>query len=143
MIKLIAALLATLTMLTVNATELEFVPYNKNSPEAKARTNAVKNISKSLTSAEKEKLTKLKSKYTQMLIEEKSKDTPIKSRLEIKRIKSEYFNEMIENLRPETVANIMKNKRVISKTDNKKLVDSADKVNELFLKVKKIKKNDN
>lgn len=140
-LKILAILLAFSTTLSVSAVELEFVPYNPGTEEAKARTNAIKDISKSLNSDEKKQLASLKIEYTKLLTDEKAKNTPVESRPEIKRIKTEYFTSMIEALRPKTVAKIMTNKRVLTK--NKTLNNSGDKIEELFLKAKRVKKNDN
>ncbi len=140
-LKLLAILFAISTTSNALAVELEFVPYDPNTKEAKARTSAIDGISKILNADEKRKLTSLKTKYKKLLADEKAKNTPIESRTEIKRLKTEYFTSMIEALRPQTVAKIMANKRVLTK--NKTLNNSGDKIEELFLKTKRIKKNDN
>lgn len=140
-LKILAILFALSTTFSASAVELEFVPYKPDTKEAKARTNAIKDIRKSLNADEKKKLASLKIEYTKLLSDEKAKNTPIESRQEIKRIKTEYFTSMIEALRPKTVAKIMNNKRVLTK--NKTLNNSGDKIEELFLKAKRVKKNDN
>ncbi|MDP2565854.1 hypothetical protein [Pseudoalteromonas marina] len=141
MIKMLGFLIAFTSTFYASAVQLEFVPYNPSSKEATERTKVISDISKSLNKEEKKKLKSLKFKYKKMLQEEKAKNTPVESRREIKRIKTEYFTSMIESLRPETVSKIMDSKRTLA--TNKTLNDSSDKIQELFLKAEKIKKTDN
>jgi hypothetical protein len=101
---------------SVHAKKFEyFVPYNFDTPSAKAKQSMVAELHASMLPSDRIALKAISKKYTDLVVSERAKNTPLASRATIEKLKMDQFNELISSLSPSAVGAIMNTRRELGR----------------------------